>query len=57
LKNLSVIIPVYNVEKYLASASILFSLEQDLAGIEVICVNDGSPDNSRAILAEYEEKI
>lgn len=54
---LSVIVPVYNVEKFLPRC--LDSLLRQ--GIEpydweVICVNDGSPDNCAAILAEYEQK-
>ena len=52
---LSVIIPVYNVEKYLRKCvdSILL---QDFANMEVILVDDGSPDNSGAICDEYAEK-
>ena len=45
----SVIVPVYNVEKYLRQC--LDSLiSQTLQNIEIICVNDASPDNSLAIL-------
>ncbi|MBQ2871532.1 glycosyltransferase [bacterium] len=48
----SVIIPVYNVEKYLKEC--LDSLvTQTLEDIEFICVNDGSTDNSLEILNEY----
>ena len=51
----SIIIPVYNVEKYLRTC--LDSLvSQTLENIEIICVNDASPDNSLAILREYEER-
>ena len=51
----SVIVPVYNVEKYLRQC--LDSLiSQTLQNIEIICVNDASPDNSLAILKEYEAK-
>lgn len=51
----SVIIPVYNVEKYLAEC--LDSIvNQTLKDIEIICINDGSPDNSLEILREYEKK-
>lgn len=52
---ISVIIPVYNVEKYLREC-LDSVLGQTLSDIEVICVNDGSPDNSPAILKEYAEK-
>ncbi len=51
----SVIVPVYNVEKYLAQC--LDSLTvQTLNDIEIICVNDGSTDNSPAILRSYAEQ-
>jgi glycosyltransferase involved in cell wall biosynthesis len=54
-KALSIIIPVYNVEDYLAeSLDSVFS--QNLDNCEVICVNDGSLDNSRKILADYQKK-
>ena len=52
---ISVIIPVYNVEKYLAEC--LDSVaNQTLKDIEIICVNDGSTDNSLLILREYASK-
>lgn len=50
----SVIIPIYNVEKYLAGC-LNNVINQTLAGIEIICVEDGSTDNSKKILAEYEK--
>ncbi|MBE7704793.1 MAG: glycosyltransferase [Cyanobacteria bacterium SIG29] len=51
----SVILPVYNVGKYLRQA--LDSLiNQTLKDIEIICVNDGSTDDSYEILEEYKEK-
>ena len=54
-KKLSIIVPVYNVEKYLKRC--LDSLvNQSLEEIEVICINDGSKDNSLKILREYESK-
>ena len=51
----SIIVPVYNVEKYL-SECLNSILSQTLHEIEVICVNDGSTDNSLAILKQYELK-
>jgi len=49
---ISVIVPVYNVETYLRKC--LDSLvNQTLADIEIICTDDGSTDNSPAILQEY----
>ncbi len=48
----SVIIPVYNVEKYLDKC--LDSVEkQTYKDTEIIIVNDGSPDNSQSIVDEY----
>ena len=48
----SVIIPVYNTEKYLTDC--LNSLiNQTLKEIEIICVDDGSTDNSLSILNKY----
>lgn len=48
----SVLVPVYNVEKFLPRC-LDSLLGQTLRNIEVICVDDASPDNSAAILAEY----
>lgn len=51
----SIIVPVYNVEQYLRKC--LDSLiNQTLKDIEIICINDGSTDNSRVILQEYAMK-
>ena len=51
----SVIVPVYNTEQYLEKC--LDSLvNQTLGDIEIIIVNDGSPDNSQAIVDKYKEK-
>ena len=55
MKKVSVIIPVYNVENYLRKC--LDSLvNQTLKDIEIIVVNDGSPDNSQEIIDEYVKK-
>ena len=51
----SIIVPVYNVEKYLEKC--LDSLvNQTLDSYEIIVVNDGSPDNSQEIIDKYVEK-
>lgn len=51
----SVVIPVYNVENYLRDC--LDSIvNQTLEDIEIICIDDGSPDNSIDILNEYAAK-
>lgn len=52
---ISVIVPVYNTEKYL-SKCLDSILNQTLKEIEVIVVNDGSKDNSQEIIEEYKEK-
>ncbi len=51
----SVIIPVYNTEKYLREAMDSI-VNQTLRDIEIICVNDGSTDGSAEILEEYAKK-
>ena len=51
----SVIIPVYNVEKYLRRC-LDSVINQTLQELEIICVNDGSTDNSAKILEEYRRK-
>jgi glycosyltransferase involved in cell wall biosynthesis len=52
---LSVIIPVYNVEDYLR-ACLDSVINQTYTHLEIIVVNDGSTDNSRAIVEEYAQK-
>lgn len=51
---ISVIMPVYNAEKFLKQ-SVESVLNQSLKEIELICVDDGSTDNSLNILNEYKE--
>ncbi|MBQ8459162.1 glycosyltransferase [bacterium] len=51
----SVIVPVYNVEIYLERC-INSIINQTLRDIEIICINDGSTDNSLEILEEYAKK-
>ena len=52
---LSVIVPVYNCEKYLP-ACLDSLINQTYNDTEIICVNDGSKDNSLTILKDYENK-
>ena len=57
--NVSVIIPVYNVENYLEDC-LLSVILQTYKNIEIICVNDGSTDNSLSILeifAQIDKRI
>ena len=51
----SVILPVYNVEKYLVEC-LESAINQTLDDFEIIAVNDGSTDSSLNILEEYEKK-
>ena len=55
MKKVSIIVPVYNVEKYLAKC--LDSLvNQTLEDLEIIVVDDGSRDNSKQIIDEFQTK-
>lgn len=51
-RELSVVVPIYNVEKYLAEC-LDSLLSQTFQPFEVIVVNDGSPDNSASIAKSY----
>ena len=52
---ISVIIPVYNGETYLAQC-LDSIIGQTLKEIEIICVNDGTKDRTQQILEKYAEK-
>ena len=54
---LSLIIPIYNVEKYIERC-LKSCLNQDLpySDYEIIAVDDGSPDNSKEIVQQYQAK-
>lgn len=55
IPKVSVLVPICNVEKYLAQC--LDSLvNQTLQEIEIICINDGSTDNSLSIIKEFAAK-
>lgn len=54
MTKISVIIPVYNVEKYL-SKCIESVLEQDFSDYEIILIDDGSTDTSGKLCDEYAE--
>lgn len=55
MTTISIIIPVYNVEKHLTRC-LDSVLNQSFEDWEAICVNDGSPDNSISILEAYAQK-
>ena len=55
MTKVSIIVPIYNVEKYIDKC--LKSLtHQTLDDIEIIIVNDGSSDNSQKIIDKYSKK-
>lgn len=54
MNTVAVIVPVYNMEKYLRQC-LDSILEQTLFDFEIICINDGSTDDSLFILEEYKE--
>ena len=51
----SIVMPVYNVEKYL-ERTLETLLNQKLKNIEIICIDDGSTDGSLDILQKYQKK-
>lgn len=51
----SIILPIYNMENYL-DISFGSLINQTLKNIEIICVNDGSKDNSLSIIEKYKSK-
>ena len=48
----SIIVPIYNVEKFLDKL-ILSLIQQTYKDLEIILIDDGSPDNSGAICDKY----
>ena len=55
MPKISIIIPVYNTEKYLKQC-LDSIINQTFKDFECICINDGSTDNSLTILHEYSKK-
>lgn len=55
MPKVSIIIPVYNVEKYLRN-NLTSVTNQTLKDIEIICINDGSKDSSLDIINEFTQK-
>lgn len=54
-EKISVIVPIYNTEKYLRKC-VDSVLAQTYCDLEIILVNDGSPDHSLSICREYEKQ-
>lgn len=52
---ISVIVPIYNVEKYIREC-VDSIINQNYRNIEVLLIDDGSPDNSAVIIDEYSKK-
>lgn len=50
---LSIIIPVYNVDRFIGECLDSLICQFDAAEVEIVCVDDGSKDRSRVILATY----
>lgn len=53
--SISIIVPVYNVEKYLEKC-IDSILNQSYQNLEIILIDDGSTDNSGSICDEYKKR-
>lgn len=56
MKKVSIIVPVYNGEKYIVEC-LESILNQTYKNIEIVVVDDGSIDNTKKILEKYKEKI
>jgi glycosyltransferase involved in cell wall biosynthesis len=56
MKDVSIIIPVYNAEKYITNA-IESALSQKNVNIEVLVINDGSTDGSEKKILQFRDKI
>lgn len=55
MSKISVIIPIYNAEPYLKRC-LDSIINQTYKNIEIVCINDGSKDNSLQILKEYQNQ-
>ena len=54
MKCLTIVIPMYNIEKYISECLESFIVQEIIGDIEVLIIDDGSKDGSSAIAAEYE---
>ena len=57
-KLLSIVIPVYKVEEYIDKciSSLIVPDEKQLQLLDIVVINDGTPDNSAVLAKEYEKK-
>ena len=55
MDKISVIIPIYNVEKYIAEC-LESVINQTYSNLEIICIDDCGSDNSMKIVQEYADK-
>ena len=55
MKKVTLIIPVYNSEKYIGKC-LDSILNQTYTNFEILVVNDGSKDNSQKVIEEYQNK-
>lgn len=55
MPKVSIVVPIYNVEKYLQNC-VVSLIRQTLTDIEIILVDDGSPDHSGEIADQYAQK-
>lgn len=56
--DISIIMPIYNMEKYLREAlDSIIKQDYDINKIEIVAINDGSKDNSLSILEDYQKKF
>ncbi len=56
MKVLTILVPVYNTEKYISRCLDSILLKEILDDIEIITVSDGSKDNSAEIIKKYQKK-
>ena len=56
MKKVSVVIPVWNTEKYIKECLDSILAQSIIDELEIICVNDGSTDTSLEILRKYEKQ-
>ena len=55
MDKISIVVPVYNVEKYI-ERNLESLVNQTYKNIEIIVVNDGSPDNSQEVIDKFKKK-